>query len=639
MLDEIPRGELLDRLDIDLVTETNSLVHAPDPRALSKFFRMVGAMTRGRLDVAGRIRDGKTITQLYTFTDQEVESLREIGVRFHKGPALHTAAGSQRGYMEFPDPETIRDGIKTLVSNLKSELAVDNPDPIGAAAKFCRGFIALHPYEDSNGRTGRALMNRILEEYGYPPAILSDADNDLTMGAPAWRQEVVEGIAHTKRYLEKARLFAVDSLLAKENISVPQTNTQKRIVLGQLPFSQGADGFLYDVTGRPYLATETELQPLSQLEYYLLVRRLVAMPRHEAVTQLSELTAPNRRLLTAMESNALSQEFQVGDDSSARKADGQYAIRGKSPIVTTIASFLQLENLDSTNLFKIPDANGTEVSSILSKYSQLDLEYWTVERALKKSNQTQAAAAVHKQREELFKRGQSALKDANHRGLPSAENPQGFQFKYEEIMYQASPLRYPTLAKAIAGQSDSHVTVWRGDHNVSKLLGMAPYNSPQHTPARKHGEAQLKRHVVPHILQDLKKLESTGAGAHYTSHTSDLSLFTTQPAKKKAGQSPVPGALPKPGAFGVDTPLGDSSQRDYPEAKKGTLAGDESRKAFELKVPKSSLLPGMVSLSSSHGLANEQGMHGLERVHRREIGKSYTVDELTSPFAPQASPK
>jgi len=162
---------------------------------------------------------------------------------------------------------------------------------------------------------------------------------------------------------------------------------------------------------------------------------------------------------------------------------------------------------------------------------------------------------------------------------------------------------------------------------------MAPYNDPLHTPARKHGEAQLERHVVPHILQDLKKLESTGAGAHYTSHTSDLSLFTSQPAKKKAGQSPVPGALPKPGAFGVDTPLGGSAQRDYPELNK------ESRKAFELKVPKSSLLPGMVSLSSSHGLANEQGMHGLERVHRREIGKSYTVDELTSPFAPQASPK
>jgi hypothetical protein len=123
-----------------------------------------------------------------------------------------------------------------------------------------------------------------------------------------------------------------------------------------------------------------------------------------------------------------------------------------------------------------------------------------------------------------------------------------------------------------------------------------------------------------------------------------LSLLTALPTKKAAGQSPTPGALAKPGAFGVDTPLGDSSLRDTPELNKGELpgsriAGDASRKAFELKVPKSSLLPGMVSLSSSHGFAHEQGMHGLERIHRREIGRSYTVDELTSPWSPQASPK
>jgi len=606
------------------------------------------------MDVAGRIRDGRTVTQSYTFTNEEIEHLQELGIRFHPYPAIGVPSGSKRGYMEYPEPETIRDGIRTLIAQLKEEMSGPDPDPIGSAAKFCRGFVALHPYEDSNGRTGRVLMNRLLEEFGYPPAILSNADNDLTMGTPGWRQEVVEGIAHTKRYLEKSDLFAVDSLLAKEKITVPLSGNSNRVVLDQLPFSRGADGFLYDVTGRPHLATDKELHPLSQLEYFLLVRRFVAMPQAQAIEKLSEITAPNLRLIEAIESDKLPADFHLGSDLSAREADSHYGIRGTSPAVQTIASLLKLENLDPTTLFKIPKAKGTEASSILSKYNQLDLEYWTIETALKKTKQKEAGADVRKQREALFSQAQNALKGAQRPELISPDNPNGFKYRYEQIMYAASPLRYNTLSEAIAGLTDDHVTIWRGDYGFSKVIGMAPNNDPRQDAARVHSEAQFERQVVPHILQDLKKLERTGVGSHYISHTSDLSLLTGRFASKEATRDLNINALPEPIAFGVGTFLGEILPEPSPGVRRGpgdagTTLRDSlglevhatnssvgikaHRKAFELKVLKSSLLPGMVSLSSAHPFAYEQEMHGLERVSPREIYNSYTTDELKTEFS------
>jgi Fic family protein len=44
--------------------------------------------------------------------------------------------------------------------------------PVERAAIAHHGFVAVHPFRDGNGRTGRLLLNLLLMRAGYPPALL-----------------------------------------------------------------------------------------------------------------------------------------------------------------------------------------------------------------------------------------------------------------------------------------------------------------------------------------------------------------------------------------------------------------------------------------------------------------------------------
>jgi Fic family protein len=44
--------------------------------------------------------------------------------------------------------------------------------PLLVAAVFHHEFVAIHPFDDGNGRMGRILMNFILMRAGYPPAVI-----------------------------------------------------------------------------------------------------------------------------------------------------------------------------------------------------------------------------------------------------------------------------------------------------------------------------------------------------------------------------------------------------------------------------------------------------------------------------------
>jgi Fic family protein len=44
-------------------------------------------------------------------------------------------------------------------------------------------FVRIHPFDDSNGRTSRLLMNYVLLRYGYPPVIIKSADKKNYLNA------------------------------------------------------------------------------------------------------------------------------------------------------------------------------------------------------------------------------------------------------------------------------------------------------------------------------------------------------------------------------------------------------------------------------------------------------------------------
>lgn len=54
--------------------------------------------------------------------------------------------------------------------------AKDYLHPVELAALFHFKFVYIHPFRDGNGYTARLLMNLILMQYGYPPAVIQAAD-------------------------------------------------------------------------------------------------------------------------------------------------------------------------------------------------------------------------------------------------------------------------------------------------------------------------------------------------------------------------------------------------------------------------------------------------------------------------------
>lgn len=71
--------------------------------------------------------------------------------------------------------------------------------PVLRASIAHHGFEAIHPFKDGNGRTGRLLMNLILMQAGFPPALLLQE----------WRLAYLEalGVADTGRYNPLANLI------------------------------------------------------------------------------------------------------------------------------------------------------------------------------------------------------------------------------------------------------------------------------------------------------------------------------------------------------------------------------------------------------------------------------------------------
>jgi Fic family protein len=54
----------------------------------------------------------------------------------------------------------------------KEEIGYSSVNPIILSAEFHYKFVRIHPFDDGNGRIARILMNFILMQFGFPPAII-----------------------------------------------------------------------------------------------------------------------------------------------------------------------------------------------------------------------------------------------------------------------------------------------------------------------------------------------------------------------------------------------------------------------------------------------------------------------------------
>jgi Fic/DOC family len=657
-LNDIPKGQFLERLNVELMQEVNRLIHAPDTGMKAAMLRTIAMIGRGgRWDHGGELRDGRQYARPESYSGPEMENLREAGI--HVNQLTHKDDGSGKAMLEYPKPEEVHPRLEAI---------------IGAAAKFQRHFVALHPFGDSNGRTSRILMNRILSEFDFSPAILADQNKDISLSPDEWRTEVAKGVARSKAFLggSDRRVESKDSYVDKLGI---------KSALDGNPFDLGSDGLLYDPTGRPWIVSGNELVPMAQLEHFVMSRRIAGSGAAAGGERLQKLTEETRALYEKVKADPdAGKGIVVRDDAAARKADTQYKLAPEPEVAQMLTELTDVSKLDAAAMFKIGGGagRGTAISATISKHAQIDLEFWYVEKGLRDGGHDELVEQVRGQRAALFGLAKAELEKHKDTKRVTSENPMGFQFEYEKMMFDTSPLRFESFEQAQDEVGDNKITVWRGDYSFARLIGMAPNNDIRQPDAKKVADDRAENSQITNIFDDLVKLEGSAVGRQYICTTSDLALLAGSFANSEKGQTVSIGSLPGPlkalvlSWIAPELPEGTTDTEKEAVRKAADERGDSvlpssdggkeirdafgipgtivkvkvidrasgkiqitaSRKAFQLDLDKEALLPGIYALGGP-SFESEQEMHGLERVAPWSIKSTTTSDKLKKEFPAQ----
>ncbi|HVK60857.1 MAG TPA: Fic family protein [Bdellovibrionales bacterium] len=197
-------------------------------------------------------------------------------------PAPWSKPGARRGVILYALPGNVENKLVELIAWYKANEG--KLDPIRLAVEFQRAFVSIHPFVDGNGRVSRLLMDRILLEYGLPPALLLKHDMDLTAPLDAYEAAVRFGVADSVNLLTyEVSNWDIDlsfgkigewSANPKPGYS-PFTERFAKIKnfsfsIGDRRFRIGEDGFLYDQYKVPHELHDGRLYPIPDrlVEFY-----------------------------------------------------------------------------------------------------------------------------------------------------------------------------------------------------------------------------------------------------------------------------------------------------------------------------------------------------------------------------------
>ncbi len=76
----------------------------------------------------------------------------------------------------YATPEETPARMTDLVDWLREHQEKNDLHPLVLAATFHYRFVAIHPFDDGNGRMSRLLMNLLLMQYDYPPVVIKQQD-------------------------------------------------------------------------------------------------------------------------------------------------------------------------------------------------------------------------------------------------------------------------------------------------------------------------------------------------------------------------------------------------------------------------------------------------------------------------------
>lgn len=83
----------------------------------------------------------------------------------------------------YATPEETPAKMQDLMAWYRDETAKRVRHPVEIAGRFHHRFTEIHPFDDGNGRMSRLLMNLMLMQEGYPPAVIRIGERDQYLAA------------------------------------------------------------------------------------------------------------------------------------------------------------------------------------------------------------------------------------------------------------------------------------------------------------------------------------------------------------------------------------------------------------------------------------------------------------------------
>lgn len=182
--------------------EGNKLTYGETVAFIMEGLTAKGKPLKDHLDIQGHDEAVKYLTSLvklegYILTEVDIRDLhkmilkesywadaitadgsptkKEIKVGQYKSSSnsVKTPTGEMHYYATLEDTPIKMGELMEFYKEAKANNAIH---PLVLAALFHHEFVAIHPFDDGNGRMGRLLMNLMLMQYGYPPVVVKQED-------------------------------------------------------------------------------------------------------------------------------------------------------------------------------------------------------------------------------------------------------------------------------------------------------------------------------------------------------------------------------------------------------------------------------------------------------------------------------